>query len=1112
MAWPRSSWYCNGGFMEPIWHVQMLGGLRVVREDGTVAHFRSQNAAALLAYLSLFRSRIHTREELADLLWPEADADAGRVNLRTVLSTLRRELEGGNIPSGSVLVTPGHTEVRLDHTAVTTDVREFENLLKNAARLSASPEDQTRLLTDAVGLYCGPLLPGLFESWAQAERDRLDAEYLRALSSLTAAHAKAGDITAALGYARRAVAVDPLSEKAHTDLIRLLAQSGDRVSALRHYHEMERLLEEQLGAGPSPELRIVVDALKGERGQVSQLPRTEHAMPTASVPARQKHAHANLNRPDTTLSAVVPDPAPVPASILGTRTLPLTFTPFFGREGEAAALGEALRSGVSRLVTVTGPGGSGKTRLAIETARQISPDFPGGVLFVPLAEVRAAEHIAGSIAASLSLTVSPGSEPLEQVVEALTGINEPVLLVLDNFEQLMTDGGIEVVRVLTSRVPQLTLLVTSRQRLLLEAEQDFPLLPLPVPDFPGTPERLLEFSSVQLFVSRAQAARYDFRITGRNAEAIAQLCSRLEGIPLALELAAAWSQTLTPGQMVERLTSRFDWLVSRHRDTPGRHSTLRAAIRWSWELLPGELQQFFARLSVFAGGWALEAAEAVCEEPNALAYLAELRDHSLVLSEEDETYGDAATMRCRLLETLRTFGLEQMDMDEQAQLRERHADYYLRRAEENAPHLGGSHIQQRRLEFLQREHLNLRHALEWTRHALDNEPGSTALSRHLRLCNALGDFWFLRGHLADARRWLLDDDLMGQAELTAAISDTAPEILARFLHSQAEAAQVWGEQNRFIEALGKALEQYRQAGDRCGEGRVLARLARYSQGIPYAERCRIARKARRLCRNAGDRWAEAEALADQAWLVRVRANQYRRAHQMMARAVDFYRAVGDDEHVVAALRERGTWYAWSKETAKADALLSEALCLARRRSNLREMGLLLWGLGYNNAFAGHLEKAKEQLSEGVSVARSIGDSFCLVLSITQLSLALLGQGEDEAAEEGFRECIPRCRRLCQAFQYTLPELHLCYEGFAILAAETGDLRRAARLLGFAWAKGRPGPDEIKPDLHPPAVQQRYARMRQLLASAPKDYRQDWEWGRTLDPAQADRFALDGRAA
>jgi non-specific serine/threonine protein kinase len=314
-----------------------------------------------------------------------------------------------------------------------------------------------------------------------------------------------------------------------------------------------------------------------------------------------------------------------------------------------------------------------------------------------------------------------------------------VLLVLDNFEHLAGSGA-PLVHTLLARVPNLTCLVTSRQRLLLDGEREFALPPLATPKTEKygdhTPESLLAYPSVALFVSRAQAARPDFALTPRNAEAVARLCQRLEGIPLALELAAAWTQTLTPAQMLERLERRFDLLVSRRRDAPGRHATLRATIEWSWGLLPPDLQRFFAQLSVFRGGWTLEAAEAVTGDPNALLYLTELRERSLVVSDEEDleeeppcdpdapvenapvvtatTEEAAAGMRFRMLESLREFASERLnESGERAALAARHLAYFLRLAEAAGPHLRGPG-QISWLRRLETDHDNLRAALDWS--------------------------------------------------------------------------------------------------------------------------------------------------------------------------------------------------------------------------------------------------------------------------------------------------------------------------------------------------------------------------------------------------------------
>jgi predicted ATPase len=358
---------------------------------------------------------------------------------------------------------------------------------------------------------------------------------------------------------------------------------------------------------------------------------------------------------------------PLNATPAFTSNLPLQFTRFFGRREEIERLTKMLSSGEgqrvgdersrpdaslnlhpSRLVTLTGPGGSGKTRLALEVAERCVAARRGAVWFVPLADLSDPRLIIDAIRDALHLTPSPEAAPLEQVVAALS--HQPTLLVLDNFEHLVAAGA-PLIRTLRERVPTLQCLVTSRQRLEVEGEREFPVLPLPTPEEWNNPEQLSLYESVQLFVDRAQAVQPDFQVTNANAAAVAELCHRLEGIPLALELAAARIRLLTPAQMLAHLEHRLDFQTSSRRDATARHRTLRAAVDWSYELLSSELQQFFAWLSVFRGGWTLQAAAAVCEESAALDYLSQLQACSLIVAEEI-----SGESRFRMLETLREYG------------------------------------------------------------------------------------------------------------------------------------------------------------------------------------------------------------------------------------------------------------------------------------------------------------------------------------------------------------------------------------------------------------------------------------------------------------------------
>lgn len=773
------------------WQLHFLGSLRARRDQETITRFRSQKFGALLAYLALFPRRTHTREALADLLWPDAEVETGRMNLRTALSSLRRQLEPPGTLAGSVLVTDGRIHVSLNPDAFVTDVAQFEAAL-TAATQADSPLEQATHLAEAVSYYAGPLLPSFYDDWVLAERDRLAEAYLRALIRLIHWHESAGDRDAVLDFARRALVTDPLLDEAHAAVIRLLAASGQVASARRHFDEMVKLFDDQ-GLTPSPQTRALLGLERQAKSPIGVAP--EVAAPTvAAVP---------------TVERTLPLPEPSVAVVL-----PLTTTRFFGRESEVTALQAVLPDPSTRLVTVTGLGGAGKTRLAVEVARAMTEAFPGGVFFVPLANLTLAAQVPDAIAKMLHLPAETDSDRLTQVTNALShaslkesGTPTPVLLVLDNLEHLAEEASAFLLPLL-ERVQTLTILATSRQRLLIEAEHEFPLLPLPTPAYPGTPERLLEFSSVQLFVSRAQTARADFQLNARNAASVAALCGRLEGIPLAIELAAAWSQTLSPAQLLERMQHRFDVLVSRRRDLSPRHRTMRAAIETSCDLLPAPARALWLRLAVFHGGWTLEAAEAVAEMgEETLVLLATLRDHSLV--QEDTRRGDDP--RFYLLETLRDFAWAEVDEAKRERLGRRHAHYF---ADLTARAEASRNTAQEAVwvQALEAENANLRRALDWCRTASEAETG-------LRLVGSLWWFWMQRGYLSEGRQHIAN--VLAQTDNNALVL-----LRARALNGAGCLARLQGDLSAARPLLADAAALFTQAGDEAGRA-----MALQNQGI-----------------------------------------------------------------------------------------------------------------------------------------------------------------------------------------------------------------------------------------------------------------------------------------
>jgi len=428
-------------------------------------------------------------------------------------------------------------------------------------------------------------------------------------------------------------------------------------------------------------------------------------------------------------------PAPTPAPAAPTETLPVSFSRYFGREREREAVGALLPQ--ARLVTLLGPGGVGKTRLSLEVARASAASFPNR-LFVSLAEVPTPALVLPALRRTLT-EAPPADDPLAQVVGALQSLSGKTLLLLDNLEHLLPleseedDAELSLARMarqLLESCPHLTVLATSRQPLELEAEQLFPLEPL---------ETAL---GVALFVDRARSARPDFTLHESNQAQIKAICTQLDGLPLAIELAAAWVRALSLTELQKRLETELLWLEGRRRDLNPRQKSLEATLRWSWQLLPESQQRLLAVLSLFPGGWTLEAAEAVGGEPEALDLLLSLIDRSLVVQEQEPT-----GTRYRLLQTIRQFANERLEeSDTAAEAKARYLAYFLAHVAAVQPKLVGRE-QALWLQRLEREHDNLRAALTLSL----GLPGKVGVGQ--ALAGELGKFWRMRGYLTEGREW-----------------------------------------------------------------------------------------------------------------------------------------------------------------------------------------------------------------------------------------------------------------------------------------------------------------------------------------------------------------------
>jgi predicted ATPase/DNA-binding SARP family transcriptional activator len=884
--------------MSELWKFELMGQMRATQGARRITRFRTQKTGALLAYLAYFNDRAHPREVLIELLWPDGNLTAGRHNLSMALSSLRNQLEAPGGAPGTI-IQADRQQIGLNAAAITTDVAAFNAALRAASQTSDRVE-KIQALARALELYHAELLPGFYEDWVLSERRALAESYWQALQQITTELQAAGAPERALEFAARAVAADSLREAGHYELMRLYQATGQPAAALRQYRELEQLLWQELQVKPSSPLRELAQTLAAQAGPQTE-PQT--GLDPNNQPAPTPSSFQFSKRVVEVAPAALPSETfPLAQAEQGdTSNLPLHLTRFFGRDEEISQLSLLLLSEQPRLVTLLGAGGAGKSRLAIETAKQLLEHFDGNVWFVPLAALSEARLIPGAVLEALQLMRAPGLDPLEQIHTRLA--DQPALLLLDNFEQLAAEGR-AIVQALLTQTSQLKCVVTSRVQLNLAGEQVWPVAPLPIPNGAVEPARLLQYPSVALFLDRAQAVRPDFQLTARNAPTIAQLCKRLEGIPLAIELAAARAQVLTPAQMLERLQNRFELLVSRGRHAE-RHRTLRAALDWSYQMLRPELQRIFAQLSVFRGGWTLEAAEAVCADPLALDHLAELTECSLVLTD-----ARSAAMRFSMLETLREYAAEVLSGEDQAA--RRHAEYFLALAETAEPKLTGPE-QALWLERLGAEYDNLRAAFEWSQ-GTDGDP-----ELGLRLAGALYLFLTVRAPLSEPLDWLL------RALATSPDAGVVARIKA--LAAATIVAGMKGESTRSITLGLERIELCRVLGDERALATSLIHVGwAYYEVDDFEQAETYLQEGLDLARVSGNLWSAAFALTGLSYSATAHGD-YERAERYATEGLRLHQQIGSPYGLAHQLCNLGRIAAGREQHAQALTHFRESIQL-----------------------------------------------------------------------------------------------------------------------------------------------------------------------------------------
>jgi predicted ATPase/class 3 adenylate cyclase len=722
--------------------------------------------------------------------------------------------------------------------------------------------------------------------------------------------------------------------------------------------------------------------------------------------------------------------------------LPSQLTSFVGREQEIAEAKQLLSEG--RLVTFTGPGGSGKTRLALQLASEVLDRFHS-VFFVALAPISDPGLVASTIAKTLNVPEVAGRSILESLKEYLQ--SKSMLLLLDNFEQVISAASL--VSELLSVCGKLKILVTSREALRVSGERIYTVPPLTVPNFIQMPslEALSQNAAIKLFIQRAQAVKPDFTLTRDTAPAIAEICARLDGLPLAIELAAARIKLLSPSAMLSRLEHRLQFLTGGARDLPARQQTLRNAIAWSYDLLDENEQKLFQRLSVFVGGCTVEAVEAVVRESTAglflLDQLGSLLDKSLVR----ETEGHNREPRFLMLGMLREFGLEQLEASgERERIRRCHAEFYLSLAEGAEASLERAE-QIQWMDRMEQEHDNLRAALEWSKTA----EGAGELC--LRLAGTLGYFWEVRGHFSEGRERL-------SAILTMDVAQARTAARTKLLARAAELA-------------------YRQSD--------------YAATVAFAEECL------EICRQLDDRQGIASALI-KLGNADTEAGDYASASEHLGEALMIWRERDDQHGIARALISLGWVSIRSGDYLLANALLEEALALSRELGDTRSMGFELSGLGEVALRQGDHARATQLLEESLELRRQLGNKWGIGVSLGTLGLVALRARDWDRALSLLSESLEVRREISDKGGCAW-----CLERLAEIASAQGNSERAVRLLSAAAALRVSIGSVIDP-----ADQVEYQKQRAALRAELGEERFStiWNEGRALTLEQAAAYALE----
>ena len=842
--------------------IRLFGPLEVRVHGKLISNAGARKAMWLLALLALRSGREVDRKWLATLLWPDSADELALYNLRRYL-TLLRDLLG---PESGRLRSPTPRTLALEIEGTFVDALRFDEALQRK-----DPEA-------ALELYRGPLLEQCLEEWALAERDARERVFGEALREAALRRADSGDHGRAANLFRHLLHVEPMSEPAIQGLLTTLRALGDYAGAVQAYRAFRLRLREEINAEPAGETMAIYQAIRAAAGAKHEMPQSGHA---ASNPRIWR--------------------------------LPAPHAPIIGREDEIAQVQQALVC--ARMITLTGPGGVGKTRLAVAVAERCAEHFDSA-WFADLSAVNDEEAAVRAISDTMDIPESPSQNVTTSIARRIGGGS--ALLILDNCERLVEPCA-QLAAILLRDCPRLHILTTSRQPLGVRAEAVWSVPPLTLPDVSrldsgagNLRERIAGSEAVQLFLQRASSARRGFTLEERNARAVAELCCRLDGMPLAIELAAARARTLTTEQIVERLDRLFEFLPSGDRSAAQRQQTLRASMDWSYDLLTPDEQLVLQQLSVFAGGFELEAAVQVCATDERALEVEEavfqLVDKSLVSFHPQD-----GSSRYSLLEVVRQYAREKLVAGGGlAAARSRHLAFFRHTAEMMEPRLHGPN-QRAAMTRLDAEIDNLRAALSWS-----IENGAEA-ENGLALAGALGRYWANRGHFTEG--WEFVQPLLAKTEALRTVSRVRALAAAGMM--RVRLGDFEGSR-RFHEA---SLALARELDDISGIWSALMRLGQAAYAMTdfdSARRCHA--EALAVATEANDRYGMA-AVHDLYGIVLRHSGEHEEAELHFKDSLALFREIGNDRGIADALYGLGMVAGQQGDHGRARDLLTESLAM-----------------------------------------------------------------------------------------------------------------------------------------------------------------------------------------